>query len=212
MSIRKATDWGRPEPVPDDAIFVNSDAEANEAVGASRREHRPAPPLCLLGGDLARTLGVADNEASLRAGEGTRLQIDLGTALIDGRLVWFVSHLVARRSWWRGPIVIAANAAFWGDYNVAPRAHPGRRPTRPHRGGSESPGAFQGPLQTALRHPCSPPADQDPPMPRGAAGTRPTHPRDRRRNQGRQCPEDEHPARARSAGRLDLNRARISPT
>lgn len=125
MSIRKATDWGRPEPVPDDAIFVNSDAEANEAVGASRRAHRPAPPLCLLGGDLARTLGVANNEASLRAGEGTRLQIDLGMALIDGRLVWFVSHLVARRSWWRGPIVIAANAAFLGDCNVAPRAHPG---------------------------------------------------------------------------------------
>ena len=125
MSIRKGTDWGRPEPVPDDAIFVNNDAEANEAVSASRRARKPTPPLCLLGGDLARTLGVADNEASLRAGEGTHVQIDLGMALVDGRLVWFVSHLVARRSWWRGPIVIAANAAFMGDYNVAPKAHPG---------------------------------------------------------------------------------------
>ena len=125
MSIRKGTDWGRPGPVPDDAIFVNSDAEANEAVGDARRARRPIPPLCLLGGDLARTLGVADNEASLRAGEGTQLQTDLGMALIDGRMVWFVSHLVARRSWWRGPIVIAANAAFLGVYNIAPRAHPG---------------------------------------------------------------------------------------
>ena len=125
MSIRKGTDWGRPAPVPDDAVFVNSDAEANETVSAARRNNRPTPPLCLLGGDLARTLGVADNEASLRAGEGTRVPIDLGMALADGRLVWFVSHLVARRSWWRGPIVVAANAAFYGDYNVAPKAHPG---------------------------------------------------------------------------------------
>lgn len=125
MSIRKGTDWGRPGPVPDDAIFVKGDAEANEVIGDARRARRPIPPLCLLGGDLARTLGVADNEASLRAGEGTQLQIDLGMALVDGRLVWFVSHLVATRSWWRGPIVIAANAAFLGDYNVAPKAHPG---------------------------------------------------------------------------------------
>lgn len=125
MSVRKGTDWGAPGTVPDDAVFVNSDAEANEAVSEAGRARRPVPPLCLLGGDLARTLGVAGNEAALRAGEGTRLQIDLGTALVDGRLVWFVSHLVATRSWWRGPIVVAANAAFLGDYNVAPRAHPG---------------------------------------------------------------------------------------
>lgn len=125
MSVERGTDWGRPEPVPDDAVFVQSDAEANEAVGAARRARREIPPLCLLGGDLARTLGVAGNEASLRAGEGTRVQIDLGMALLDGRLVWFVAHLLARRGWWRGPIVVAANAAFYGHYNIAPRAHPG---------------------------------------------------------------------------------------
>lgn len=125
MTISKGVDWGRAEPVPDDAVFVNSDAEANETVRAARRADRPPPPLCLLGGDLARTLGVGNNEASLRAGEGTRLKIDLGMALVDGRLVWFVSHLVARRRAWRGPIVIAANAAFLGAYNVAPKAHPG---------------------------------------------------------------------------------------
>lgn len=124
MTIRKGADWGKPEAVPGDAIFVSNDAEANEAISRPRRARRPTPPLCLTGGDLARTLGVRNNEASLRAGEGTHLRIDLGVALVDGRLFWFVSHLVARHSWWRGPIVIAANAAFIGDYNVAPKAHP----------------------------------------------------------------------------------------
>ena len=124
MTIRKGADWGKPEAVPGDAIFVSNDAEANEAISRPRRARRPTPPLCLTGGDLARTLGVRNNEASLRAGEGTHLRIDLGVALVDGRLFWFVSHLVACHSWWRGPIVIAANAAFIGDYNVAPKAHP----------------------------------------------------------------------------------------
>jgi diacylglycerol kinase family enzyme len=45
--------------------------------------------------------------------------------LIDGRLHWFLAHLVARRSWLRGRVVVAANAAFIGDWNIAPRAHPG---------------------------------------------------------------------------------------
>ncbi len=124
MTIRKGADWGKPEAVPGDAIFVSNDAEANEAISWPRRARKPTPPLCLVGGDLARTLGVRNNEASLRAGEGTHLRIDLGVALVDGRLFWFVSHLVACHSWWRGPIVIAANAAFIGDYNVAPKAHP----------------------------------------------------------------------------------------
>ena len=125
MTIRRGSDWGRPAAVPDNAIFVSSDAEANRAISGPRRARKPIPPLCLLGGDLARTLGVGDNEESLRAGEGTHLRIDLGVALLDGRLFWFVSHLIARRSWWRGPIVVAANAAFVGEFNVAPKAHPG---------------------------------------------------------------------------------------
>ncbi len=125
MSIQKGADWGEPEAVPNDAIFVRDDAQANETISEFRRSHKPVPALCLLGGDLARTLGVRNNETALQAGEGTRLRIDLGMVLLDGRLHCFVSHLVARRPWWRGPIVIAANAAFIGDYNIAPRAHPG---------------------------------------------------------------------------------------
>lgn len=56
---------------------------------------------------------------------GTRVRVDAGAALVDGRLCWFVAHLVARRSWWRGRVLVVANAAFMGSGNVAPRAHPG---------------------------------------------------------------------------------------
>jgi diacylglycerol kinase family enzyme len=50
---------------------------------------------------------------------------DLGSVLVDGVQHWFVAHLVARRSWWRGRIVAAMNAEFLGGWDVAPRAHPG---------------------------------------------------------------------------------------
>lgn len=124
MTISKGVNWGTVGSVPPNAVFARSDAEANEAISTTRRVGKPIPPLCLVGGDLARTLGVSNNEARLKAGEGTHVQVDLGAVLADGRLYWFVAHLVARHSWWRGPIVIAANAAFIGDFNVAPKAHP----------------------------------------------------------------------------------------
>jgi diacylglycerol kinase family enzyme len=44
--------------------------------------------------------------------------------LIDGRLHWFVAHLVARKGWWRGRIYAAMNAQYLGRWDVAPRGHP----------------------------------------------------------------------------------------
>jgi diacylglycerol kinase family enzyme len=54
-----------------------------------------------------------------------RLPVDVGAALVDGRLHWFVSHLVARRSWWRGRVVAVMSAQWLGRWDVAPGAHPG---------------------------------------------------------------------------------------
>jgi diacylglycerol kinase family enzyme len=46
--------------------------------------------------------------------------------LLDGRVRFFVSHVVVRGgSWWRGPVVVAMNAQYLGRWDVAPRAHPG---------------------------------------------------------------------------------------
>jgi diacylglycerol kinase family enzyme len=53
-----------------------------------------------------------------------QLPVDLGAVLIDGRLHWFVAHLVARRSWLRGRAVVVMNAQFIGAWDVAPKSHP----------------------------------------------------------------------------------------
>ena len=121
-------DFGEEGEIPPDAPVADSDAAAGRIVAEARRTGRPPPPVVLTGGDLARTLGMAQQgRAPSRpaAGTGARFEVDVGAALIDGRLGWFVAHLVARRSWWRGRVLVAANASFIGRWNAAPRSHPG---------------------------------------------------------------------------------------
>ena len=124
MTIRRGEPWGEPRPLPADGVLVHRDAEARALVEAARRGGTPPPPLGLLGGDLCRTVGGRGDEARLRGPEAMRFPMDLGSVLIDGRLHWFVAHLVARRSWWRGRIVAAMNAQWIGGWDVAPRSHP----------------------------------------------------------------------------------------
>ena len=121
-------DYGEAGEIPTDAATADSDAAAARIVAEARRSGQPVPPVVLTGGDLARTLGVAPApDASPRpvAATGARFEVDVGAALVDGRLHWFVAHLVARRSWWRGRLLVAANASFLGRWNAAPRSHPG---------------------------------------------------------------------------------------
>ena len=124
MTIKRGEDWGEAGPLPEGGVLVRSDAEARAVVEAHRRANRPVPPLGLLGGDLCRTLGGTGDEARLWSPEALRVPVDLGAALVDGRLHWFVAHAVARRSWWSGRIVAVMNAEFLGDWDVAPRGHP----------------------------------------------------------------------------------------
>lgn len=125
MTIRKGEAWGSPAPLPDDGVIVRSDAEAHHVVEAARRANLPVPPLGLLGGDLCATVGGSGDEARLRSAEAIMLVCDLGAVLLDGRMHWFVSSLVARGPWWRGRAFLAMNAAYLGSWNVAPKAHPG---------------------------------------------------------------------------------------
>jgi len=91
---------------------------------AARRANEALPPLGLLGGDLCRTVGGRGDADRLRSPEAMSLPADLGSVLIDGRLHWFVAHLVVRRSWWRGRVVAVMNAQWIGPWDVAPRSHP----------------------------------------------------------------------------------------
>ncbi len=125
MTIRRGQDWGEAGPVPTEAVTVTSDAEAAHIVTAARRAGEQTPPLVLVGGDLARTLGATGAGYRFSATAACRVRVDVGAALVGGRLYWFVAHLVARRSWWWGRVLVVANAAFLGRWNVAPRAHPG---------------------------------------------------------------------------------------
>ncbi len=124
MTIRKGEPWGQPGPLPRHGVVVATDAEARAIVTAARRANEPIPPLGLLGGDLCRTLGGSGDEARLRSDDAMQVPVDVGAVLIDGRLHWFVAHLVARRGWWRGRVVAAMNAQFLGPWDVVPRGHP----------------------------------------------------------------------------------------
>ncbi len=136
-------DYGTAGEIPPGAVAADSDAAAGRIVAEARRANRAIPPVVLTGGDLARTLGVATGgdarepgvetgrraetaRSAARPGStGVRVPADVGAALVDGRLHRFVAHLVARRSWWRGRLLVAANASFIGRWNAAPRSHPG---------------------------------------------------------------------------------------
>jgi hypothetical protein len=85
-------------------------------VETARRRREPVPVLGLQGGDLCRTLGGPGELATI-------FTVDLGAALIDGRLHWFVAHLLARSPGW-GRVVAAMNAQWRGGWNLGPRAHP----------------------------------------------------------------------------------------
>jgi hypothetical protein len=124
MPVRRGEPWGTEGVLPADGVVVRSDAEARAVVEEARREGRPLPAVGLLGGDLCRALGGIGDERRLHEG-GVIAEVDVGAALLDGRLHWFVAHLVARRGWWRGPIIAVMNAQHLGRWDVAPRSHPG---------------------------------------------------------------------------------------
>ena len=126
MTIEKGQPWGSPArdlSLPE-AATATTDAEARAIVETARRANEPVPPLVLLGGDLCRTVGGTGDLDHARGPDAVALPCDLGSVLLDGRQHWFVAHLVARRSWWRGRVYAAMNAQFLGRYDVAPRGHP----------------------------------------------------------------------------------------
>jgi hypothetical protein len=126
MPIAKGQPWGRPAQLAPDGVVVAGDAEARRVLEDARARRGPLPALGLVGGDLWRTLGGSGppDPKRLRSADAMTFTVDLGEALIDGRLHLFVAHLVAHNRTWRRTVV-AMNAQWRGDWDLGPRSHPG---------------------------------------------------------------------------------------
>lgn len=125
MTVERGRAWGRVAPLPTDGIIVCSDRDAATAVANARAAGDEMPTIGLLGGDLCRTLGGTGDEGRLRGSDAITLPIDVAEVEVDGRAHVFLAHVVARRSWWLGRVWAAMNAEWLGEWDVAPRAHPG---------------------------------------------------------------------------------------
>jgi hypothetical protein len=123
MTVRKGEQWGDVGPLPPDAVRVHSDAAVGELVEQARLSGDPLPPIALLGGDLMRAVG-GTGDARRFDGDVARLPVDVVRVSVEGEQRWFVAHLLARHSWWRGELVAAMNAQHLGRWDVAPRSHP----------------------------------------------------------------------------------------
>lgn len=124
MTIEKGRPWGGRGPAPEGAVAVRTDAEARALLEAADSRGDALPTLILLGGDLARALGGRGDLDRIRE-DAALVTVDIGEVELDGGRHLFVAHLVARRSWWWGPITGVLNAQHIGPWDVAPRAHPG---------------------------------------------------------------------------------------
>ncbi len=125
MPIQRGEDWGEPGGLGPSGVLVRTDAEARAVIEEARRANRPLPELGLLGGDLCRTLGGRGDADAIRSPKAWRFSVDVGAVLLDGRLFWFSAHLTARRRGWAGEALVAMNAAWRGNWNLGPKAHPG---------------------------------------------------------------------------------------
>jgi YegS C-terminal NAD kinase beta sandwich-like domain len=122
MTIRKGEPWGEAVAVPPDLTVLHDDLAVHRWVVAQRQRAETVRALGLAGGDLARTMAGGGPD-QFQSG-ATRLPLDLVRVEAEGATTWSVAHVVARRSWWRGEVVLAMTAQYLGDADVAPRAHP----------------------------------------------------------------------------------------
>ena len=124
MNIEKGKSWGSLSPLPPEGVIIKTNKELLEKVNDCKRQGIDLPTFGLLGGDLWRTLGGRRAEERLYGGEATTLDIDLGCALLDGKIFWFCAHMFIG-SKLKGEKIFISNVAHYGKMNPAPKAHPG---------------------------------------------------------------------------------------
>jgi hypothetical protein len=125
VTIRRGDDWGVHGVAPSGLVVAESDEELFALLNDGQRTIDDPFTVGLAGGDLWRTVGGAPGRARPEPGGPVLvLPVDLGVARVEDREFAFASHLVARRSWWRGEIVVVMNAQYLGRWDVATTSHP----------------------------------------------------------------------------------------
>jgi hypothetical protein len=127
VTIRPGEPWGQVGPVPPDLVVVADDQTLRAAAVQRIREGQPRrlPPFGPRSGDLWRSIGGQPGVDRIGAGGDVAvLPLDALRVQLDGEEHWACSHVVARRSWWRGEVVAVMNVQYVGDWDVAPRSHP----------------------------------------------------------------------------------------
>ena len=114
MTIEKGVDWGERVARPTGLVVAGSDAQLAELVTSGS-----TAPLAASAGDLHRTLGHRRDGPTVHL-----VPLDVLRVTADGAELCAVAHVIARRSWWHGPIVGVFNCEHLGRWDVAPRGHP----------------------------------------------------------------------------------------
>lgn len=123
MTISKGQPWGRATPRQAPSIIVDSDHSLAEQVSLALAINNMAR-IGLTGGDLCRTIAGPGSTTKIASTEAMTLPIDAISVMYDGHTGLAVAHVVARRRWWSGPILVVMNAEFLGPWDVATKGHP----------------------------------------------------------------------------------------
>ncbi|MEY4129985.1 MAG: hypothetical protein RLZZ31_109 [Actinomycetota bacterium] len=119
MVIRKGEPYGEKGTI-ETGLIVQSDYELRAVVLVA--EPGAVPLTGLTSGDMCKTLGGRGN-LEQRRDDVTLCPIDLGWVTVDGVEHCFVAHCRIGRLFHRNSLM-ALNAQFWEELDLAPRGHP----------------------------------------------------------------------------------------
>lgn len=125
MTIRRGEPWGEAAPLPHGSPIASSNSELRTEITAQHSGLRSSGPIGVTGGDLWRVVGApGGGTRRLHSDQAHTASIDLIEVTADGDRLWACVGVIARTSWWRGPVVAVMNAELVGQWRVAPAAHP----------------------------------------------------------------------------------------
>ncbi len=125
MTIRRGEPWGKPAPLPPGAPIASTNSELRKEITAQRAGFGGSEQIGVIGGDLWHVVGApVGGTRRLHSDQAHSAPIDLIRVTADGDHLWACVGVIARNSWWRGPVVAVMNADLADTWRVAPAAHP----------------------------------------------------------------------------------------